>query len=563
MDNEIDKNIGDRYGKLVIEYLHHKDKRYQKYYMCKCDCGSPKIARFSHLKAGKVSSCGCDFSEKMSKIRRDDLTGKPFGRLVVKEFSHKVGNELYWKCDCECGTKDVIVSAGALRSKHTQSCGCLQKEIASELARKRNLGKFKDLSKYKFERLKPIKIVKVKDGYAYWECLCDCGETTVVRNTYLTDGGTKSCGCLRTDELQSRREDITGKNFGTFLTATSYHGYINGRTLWNFRCVCGEDVVIDPYKVKTGHTTSCGCKHVQFCGSRGENEIRDYLVSLGTKVEQHNRTILDGKEIDLYLPDFNLGVEYNGSAFHSTVNNPFENKHKFYHRDKFVLAKEKNIHLISIFDVDWQKNSEKIKMYLKSIVVKNKKIYARKCKIVEITKEDAHKFIDKYHIQGKCYMYDTIYGLEYNGEILSMMAFGKLRMSHTDDGQYELHRYCVKDGYTVVGGANKLFAHFVKEHNAKYILSYSDNDYFLGGIYERLGFSNSGQCTPRYYWYLNEEELKRETCKLKRLKVKYPELLQEAYDVNASNKEIYVMSKLGAMQVWRSGNTKWEWGIDK
>ena len=150
------------------------------------------------------------------------------------------------------------------------------------------------------------------------------------------------------------------------------------------------------------------------------------------------------------------------------------------------------------------------------------------------------------------------YGLYYNNELYAVMSFGKLRLSKTDDGQYELHRYCVKDGYTILGGAEKLLKHFESDYKPKYIRSYSDNDYFKGGIYERLGFDNSGQCTPRYYWNLNGAELKREACQHKRLKENYPELLQEAYDKEALNKEDYVMLKLGACKVYRSGNTKWE-----
>ena len=63
--------------------------------------------------------------------------------------------------------------------------------------------------------------------------------------------------------------------------------------------------------------------------------------------------------------------------------------------------------------------------------------------------------------------------------------------------------------------------------------------------------------TPRYYWYLNGVELKREKCQLKYLKEMYKDIYNEAIKENASNKEIYVMTKLNASQVYRSGNTKW------
>ena len=64
------------------------------------------------------------------------------------------------------------------------------------------------------------------------------------------------------------------------------------------------------------------------------------------------------------------------------------------------------------------------------------------------------------------------------------MSFGRLRLQKTEEGQFELHRYCVKDGYTIVGGANKLLKAFEREYNPTYIRSYSDNDYFVGGIYD-------------------------------------------------------------------------------
>ena len=62
---------------------------------------------------------------------------------------------------------------------------------------------------------------------------------------------------------------------------------------------------------------------------------------------------------------------------------------------------------------------------------------------------------------------------------------------------------------------------------------------------------------PRYYWYLNGYEYKREECQLKKLKIKYPDLYEEAFNCGATNKEICIMSKLGAQQVFRSGNTRW------
>ena len=70
-----------------------------------------------------------------------DLIGQRFGRLIVTGFSHKDKNHsVYWICECDCGTKNKIVSASCLRGK-TKSCGCLHREL---------LRKSKNLNTYKF-----------------------------------------------------------------------------------------------------------------------------------------------------------------------------------------------------------------------------------------------------------------------------------------------------------------------------------------------------------------------------------------------------------------------------
>ena len=67
-------------------------------------------------------------------MKLKDLTGQKFGRLTVverdiskNEINKKKGKQsrAYWKCDCDCGTKDVIVEAHNLISENTLSSGSL------------------------------------------------------------------------------------------------------------------------------------------------------------------------------------------------------------------------------------------------------------------------------------------------------------------------------------------------------------------------------------------------------------------------------------------------------
>ena len=56
------------------------------------------------------------------------LTGQKFGRLTVGERApNKYGYHVAWACRCDCGSQTIVTTLN-LRSEHTRSCGCLQRE---------------------------------------------------------------------------------------------------------------------------------------------------------------------------------------------------------------------------------------------------------------------------------------------------------------------------------------------------------------------------------------------------------------------------------------------------
>ena len=470
------------------------------------------------------------------KDRTDEIIGD---YKVLKFVNTNKHGKAMWLCECIYCGKQVV------RVPLPYKCRCQMKH--------------EDLSGKRFDKLLVMyEVGRNNNNKFVFHCKCDCGNEVDVVGESLKCGLTKSCGCSRAVQKPYRQKEVPTR-FGEFEVIKKLDSRnSSGEVLYLCKCSCGNLRKIGSSSIRCGDRNSCGCKDISKDGSKTENEIKYFIMNYCSDIESHNREYLDGKEIDIYLPVLNIGIEYNGSYYHSSIGGKV-NKDKNYHRDKFLLAKNSDIHLIQIFDVDWERNSEKIKMYLRSLLLKNKRIYARKCELRKISREEADEFIDKYHLQGKSNTGRIAYGLFYENVLTSVMTFDKLRLAKTKPNHYELHRYCVLDGYTVIGGAEKLFKEFIREYNPEYIRSYSDNDYFKGGIYERLGFDNTGQSTPRYYWYLNGQEIKRERCMLKHLRVDFPELLQKAYDVGASNKEDYVMINLGACKVWRSGNTKWEW----
>lgn len=304
----------------------------------------------------------------------------------------------------------------------------------------------------------------------------------------------------------------------------------------------------------------CGCPICAKQRSNTEINIEDFIKELGFKTE-HRRfysSVLSTFEIDIFIPDKNIGLEYNGSFWHKTLPQDFCFKPRLYHNQKYYACKELGIRLISIFDVDWEYRKDKIKQYLKDLLTPStNRIYARKCEVKQISKEEANKMYEEYHLLGRTSVQSLSYGLFYNNKLLSCMSFQKGRYKEGKESVWCLTRFVTKSGCSIIGGASKLLTQFERDVKPSILVSFSDNDYFTGGVYSKLGFECLGDTgSPRYYWYLNGAELKREQCQLKFLSKQYPELYLESFN-RTENKEDFIMVSLGAKKVYRSGHTKW------
>lgn len=142
------------------------------------------------------------------------------------------------------------------------------------------------------------------------------------------------------------------------------------------------------------------------------------------------------------------------------------------------------------------------------------KIFARKCSIEEVDYTSANLFLKENHIEGNSNNSSIYYGLKYNNDLVSIIAFGKPTLNNKH--QWELTRYCTKKGYVVIGGENKLFKHFLKYHDPNNIVGYSNKRFFSGKFYSSLGFNYLKDTAP-FMWVLdqhtNEVFLKKNTSK--------------------------------------------------
>lgn len=259
--------------------------------------------------------------------------------------------------------------------------------------------------------------------------------------------------------------------------------------------------------------------YVSYVVSNPEKEIEEYLKSLNICYQMHSRLTLDSKkELDFYIPDYNIGIEFNGTYWHSSLC-----KDKNYHYNKSIEAETKGIRIIHIWEYEWEdsKQREKILSLLKIACNKvDTKIYARNCTIKEITNREARSFNEANHLQGHRNAQVT-YGLFYNDKLVQLMSFSKTRYNKNlnGDNDWEIIRGCPASNNIVVGGVSKLFKHFLKEYNPNHVFSYCDFNKFDGRGYEAIGMRFVGYTGPDMKWLLqNGHVVPRQPSKHKELK---------------------------------------------
>ena len=244
--------------------------------------------------------------------------------------------------------------------------------------------------------------------------------------------------------------------------------------------------------------------------SQAEIEIEQLILSLGlTTIRNHWIKIGPRRQLDLYIPSRNLAIEYCGLYWHNE-DSP-EPRLQTYHYDKMKLAESQGIRLITIFEDEWFNRPLQVQNFLSSVLGKStNKIAARKCEIKEIDKVTGKSFLDTYHIQGPARLSVVWVGIFFQNELVGVISGGRHhRQGHRTT--LVLDRLCFKSGTTVQGGASRLFKSlttFARANHYTQILSWSDNRYSQGNVYQKLGFALDQELGPDYS-YVKSGVLKR------------------------------------------------------
>lgn len=363
-------------------------------------------------------------------------------------------------------------------------------------------------------------------------------------NPELHEKAVRSCLCNAYDRIMEKWRNHVIPLF----SKNEYAGCTVGKS-YKWKCVkCGRE--FEQVVHTTGNNVFKFMPRCWHCypnmneqgQSYKEKEVLDFVKSIyNGEIIPNAHGIIGRKELDIYLPEKKVAIEFDGLYWHSEE----QGKGEDYHLSKTEACEERGIRLIHVFEDEWNLKQDIVKDRIRSILgIGQTRIFARKCIVRDIDSKTSNMFLEVNHLQGGDNS-SIRYGLYFNDELVAVMTFGKPRFNRNYD--WELMRFASKCGVNVVGGASKLLAQFSKLNSGS-VVSYADRRYSDGGLYEKLGFRKVGVSKPNYWWCRENEKLTRYACQKHRLK----DVLGNVFDPNLS--EFENMSLNGWTKVYDCGN---------
>lgn len=362
------------------------------------------------------------------------------------------------------------------------------------------------------------------------------------------------CGCPKcvstyqptNDEFIERVQKIHGNKFDYSKTVykTSHE---------KIKIICpihGEFEQVANY-----HMIGCGCPKCSHMVSKPEIEITELIKSVyDGEVLTNVRNILShNRELDIYIPDLKIAIEYNGMVWHSEK---FD-KGKYYHLNKLEECNKMGIKLIQIYEYEYLFKTEIVKKKILNILGllnDSERIYARKCVVTEIEKDIAKRFLEINHIQGSTSS-SVFLGAVYDNEIVAVMTFKK---ETKDSDNWELTRFATDIDKRCIGIGGKLLNYFIRKYDPSEIKSFADRRWTVdvnNNLYIKLGFSVDNILDPDYRYTRGQNDYCHKFGFRKHLLLKkYPD-----EGLSEDMTEYQMTQKLGFYRIWDCGLIKYVW----
>ena len=413
----------------------------------------------------------------MQKNNSLTLIGDPWTDEVISKtgrtYQIKYANFL-----CDCGNIKKLIY-DKWKSGWTKSCGCVSKQKARE----------------QILRIRADKIHNLTDHPLYYKW-CHIKEKCNYPNAVGYYGGQIKMLPLWNDNFKEFYEWAINNGWkkDLFLNRKDLtkgfdpnNCYFSDKKLTRNNVLKGQETCLQKY----------GTPIINQSNSNEENTLRDWINTELQLTTTKDYKILNGKEIDIYCDQAKIGIEYCGIFWHSEKRSGT----RLGHYNKYQAAKNKGVHLLHIFSDEWLYKTKQVKNFLRSMFGKSyNRVFARKCVVQPIDKKIAKSFLDENHIQGGTVRSSYCVGLYHEELLLGVMTFAK-HQRNNDTTCIILERFAILDDYSVVGGASKMLSfatNWCKKEGYTRIISWSDNRWSTGNVYEKMGFKLDAELKPDY-----------------------------------------------------------------
>jgi hypothetical protein len=518
---------------------------YSAVYQQSNTCSFGKTKKYNSISTGYIgcgpaSVCACTANTVAQSVKKTKQQITPQQQSEINE-KRKATNLKKYGVECVAQTEE---NKEKFRNWYADPAN-----IASNLQRIRQT----NLERYGVENCKSLPEVEEK---IIATCLAKYG----VKNVSQIPS-TKAKLRARTAEYKLNKHLIKKgyEKFKNYLNSnynfsllTDIFEYLGVESRQEFLVECNK--CLNQKTIKFFYQRGVNCDHcdpkIPVYTSKEEQAVFDYIVQdLGIKHgKQSDKTLINPFEVDMIFPEERISVEYCGLYWHSEMS---ADKKKFYHYEKMKRVNAAGYRLITIFSDEWNLKNNIVKSKLKNIFQKTENRYfARNLTVQSVSWDQSKEFLNKNHLQGSSSAKINL-GLYDRDNLVALMTFSTgraaLNSHNLNSNEYELVRF-VTNGGSVIGGASKLLKHFIKNYSPEKIISYSDNRWSDGNLYQTLGFRKISDPTIGY-WYVDEYKHR-----IHRYNFTKNQLIKEGNDPSKTEWEI--MQDLGYDRIWDCGHQK-------
>ncbi len=362
-----------------------------------------------------------------------------------------------------------------------------------------------------------------KDNHTKIEVLCPLNHRCLLTYTGFVHAGNRctTCSGLKQYTIEQVREVVTNNCPKGHLWQVSVGHFVSHKT----RCpICSNNGTSKP-----------------------QIEVFNFVKQFYPDAIENDRSLISPKQLDIFIPSLNLAIEYCGLYWHSEPN-----RDRLYHHNKMTACNEKGIRLITIFEDEWLERQDQVKNFLLSVLGKNEiKLMARKTELREVPKKEASSFLEQNHIQGST-TFRVALGLYHQNELVGVIT-GNQHHRQGHEYLFVLNRLAFKSNVSISGGSSKLLKaliDYAKSNGFDTMISWSDNRWSEGKVYEAMGFELTEELGPDYSYVTGQTRVSKQSCQKKHLIKKGAK-----GDMSMTEKELALT--LGLQRIWDCGKKRW------